>query len=48
MSVSAAGLLKQLQDHSLRYFTTADVITLTGLTGGAATGQRALQAAGRR
>ena len=37
MSVSAASLLKLIQHHGLRVFTSADIITLTGLTPAAAT-----------
>lgn len=37
MSLSAASLLKLVQKHSLRVFTTADIITLTGLAPAAAT-----------
>mgnify|MGYP001590671623 FL=1 len=37
MSVSAASLLKLIRHHDLRVFTSADVITLTGLTPVAAT-----------
>lgn len=36
MSVSATSLLKLLRRHNLRVFTSADVITLTGLTSSAA------------
>lgn len=37
MSLSAASLLKLIQRHGLRVFTSADIITLTGLTPVAAT-----------
>lgn len=37
MSLSAAALLKLLAKHELRVFTTADIITLTGLEPAAAT-----------
>lgn len=37
MSVSAASLIKLIQQHGLRVFTSADVITLAGLTPAAAT-----------
>lgn len=37
MSLSAAALLKLLAKHELRVFTTADIITLTGLAPAAAT-----------
>lgn len=37
MSLSAASLLKIIQNHALRVFTTADIITLTGLAPAAAT-----------
>ena len=37
MSLSAAALLKLIQRHGLRVFTSADIITLTGLTPVAAT-----------
>ncbi|MHB2025938.1 MAG: type IV toxin-antitoxin system AbiEi family antitoxin domain-containing protein [Elusimicrobiota bacterium] len=37
MSLSAASLLKLIQHHGLRVFTSADIITLTGLTPVAAT-----------
>ena len=37
MSVSAAALLKLTQHNGLRVFTSADIITLTGLTPAAAT-----------
>jgi len=37
MSQSATGLLKQLQDHRFRLFTTSDVMTLTGMKPPAAT-----------
>lgn len=37
MNVSAASLLKLLQRHGLRVFTSADIITLTGLAPAAAT-----------
>ena len=37
MSLSAASLIKLIHSHALRVFTTADIITLTGLTPTAAT-----------
>lgn len=37
MSLSAASLLKLIQRHGLRVFTSADIITLTGLAPDAAT-----------
>lgn len=37
MSVSAAALLKLMQRHGLRVFTSADIITLSGLAPAAAT-----------
>lgn len=37
MSLSAASLIRVVQKHSLRVFTTADIITLTGLSPAAAT-----------
>lgn len=37
MSLSAASLLRLMQEHALRVFTTADIITLTGLAPAAAT-----------
>ncbi len=37
MSLSAATLIKLIQKHALRVFTTADIITLTGLAPAAAT-----------
>ena len=37
MSYSATDLLKLLRDHGLRFFGTADVMTLTGMTPFAAT-----------
>lgn len=37
MSLPAAALLRRIQAHELRVFTTADVITLTGLAPAAAT-----------
>lgn len=37
MNLSAAALLKLLTKHELRVFTTADIITLTGLAPAAAT-----------
>lgn len=37
MSVSASSLLKLIQRHGLRVFTSADIITLTGMSPAAAT-----------
>jgi predicted transcriptional regulator of viral defense system len=37
MSLSAASLIKLIQKHALRIFTTSDIITLTGLAPAAAT-----------